>query len=140
MTGRFNPPSGWPQNGRAFNHGVVCGEGRTLHMTGQVAWDHHGTLIGVGDCEKQVRQCFVNVESILMAVGGRLSDIVSLTIFFLRTDDLPQIQKVRAEKFTTDDAPASILIQTLGLVVAELLVELVPIAVIPDDRYHDPKW
>jgi enamine deaminase RidA (YjgF/YER057c/UK114 family) len=83
MTIRFNPPSGWPQKGRAFNHGVVAGEGRTIHITGQVAWDGRGTLVGAGDCEKQIRQCFFNVEKILAAVGGTLPDIVSLTIFFL---------------------------------------------------------
>jgi enamine deaminase RidA (YjgF/YER057c/UK114 family) len=140
MTRRFNPPSGWPQNGRAFNHGIVACEGRTLHMTGQVARGGDGVLIGEGDCEKQIRQCFENVGKVLAAVGGRLADIVSLTIFFLNRDDLPTIQRVRAEKFTPGDAPASILIQTPGLVIPELLVELVPIAVIPNDRYHDPKW
>lgn len=140
MTVRFNPPTGWPQNGRAFNHGIVAPEGRTLHMTGQVAWDGDGTLIGEGDCEVQVRQCFDNVEHILRAVGGRLADIVSLTIYFLDPADLPAIQKVRAEKFSTDIAPASILIQTPGLVAPELLVELVPVAVIPLDRYHEPRW
>jgi enamine deaminase RidA (YjgF/YER057c/UK114 family) len=140
MTLRFNPPSGWPQNGRAFNHGVVAGEGRTLHMTGQVAWDGGGVLVGEGNCEQQIHQCFDNAEKILAAVGGCLTDIVSLTIFFLNPGDLPAIQKVRAEKFTPDNAPASILIQTPGLVIPQLLVELVPIAVIPSDRYHDPKW
>ncbi len=138
MTIRFNPPSGWPQRGRAFNHGVVAPPGRTLHITGQVAWDGDGKLIGEGDCEAQMRQSFDNVSSILAAVGGRLEDIVSLTIFFLDRADLPAIQRVRAEKFTPDAAPASILIQTPGLVVPELLVELVPIAVIPEGRYHDP--
>lgn len=136
---RFNPPSGWPRNGRAFNHGVVSGDGRTLYMTGQVAWDADGKLIGEGDCERQTRQCFENVEKILDAVGGALDDVVSLTIFFLNPDDLPAIQKIRAEKFTSASAPASILIQTPGLVIPSLLVELVPIAVIPYDRYHDPK-
>jgi enamine deaminase RidA (YjgF/YER057c/UK114 family) len=140
MTIRFNPPSGSPRNGRAFNHGVVAGEGRTIHITGQTARDGQGTLVGAGDCEKQIRQCFSNVEKILAAVGGILPDIVSLTIFFLNANDLPTIQKVRAEKFTPENAPASILIQTPGLVTSELLVELVPIAVIPHTRYHDPKW
>jgi enamine deaminase RidA (YjgF/YER057c/UK114 family) len=140
MTIRFNPPSGWPQYGRAFNHGIVVCEGRTLYMTGQVAWNGDGVLIGEGDCEGQIRQCFENVEKVLAAVGGRLSDIVSLTIFFLNPDDLPTIQRVRAEKFTPDDAPASILIRTPGLAIPELLVELVPIAVIPNEKYHDPKW
>ena len=140
MTIRFNPPSGWPRNGRAFNHGIVAPEGRTLHMTGQVAWDGDGVLVGADDCEAQIRQCFENVAQILAAVGGRLDDIVSLTIYFLDPADLPAIQQVRTEKFSAETAPASILIQTPGLVVPELLVELVPIAVIPPERYRDPAF
>ena len=38
MTARFDRFSGGPQNGRAFNHGVVASEGGTMHVTGQVAW------------------------------------------------------------------------------------------------------
>lgn len=140
MTTRFNPPTGWPQFGRAFNHGVVEPVGRTLRMTGQVAWDGEGKLIGDGDCEAQIRQCFDNVEHILKAVGGRFEDMVSLTVYFLDAADLPAIQEVRAEKLKPDIAPASILIQTPGLVVPELLVELVPVAIIPHDRYHEPRW
>ena len=140
MTVRFNPPSGWPQRGRAFNHGVVQPEGHVLHITGQVAWDSEGQVVGLGDCEAQVRKSFDNVESILSAVGGRLEDIVSMTIYFLDPADLPAIQKVRAEKLAPEVAPASIIIQTPGLVAPELLVELVPIAVIPAERYHEPRW
>ena len=140
MTVRFNPPSGWPQLGRAFNHGVVQPEGRVLHVTGQVAWDNEGRVVGLGDCEAQVRKSFDNVESILAAVGGRLEDIVSMTIYFLDPADLPAIQKVRAETLAPEVAPASIIIQTPGLVAPELLVELVPVAVIPFDRYHEPRW
>lgn len=138
MPERFNPPTGWPQSGRAFNHGVVAPEGRTLHMTGQVALDRRGRRIGGNDCEARIHQCFANVEHILNAVGGRLDDIVSLTICFLRRDDLHAIQKVRAEKFVPELAPASVLIQVPGLVTPDLRVELVPVAVIPLERYRDP--
>lgn len=134
----FNPPSTWPRNGRAFNHGVIAPEGKTLYITGQVAWDETGEIAGAGDCETQLRKSFDNVEAILNAAGGKLSDIVSLTIYFLRREDLPAIQNVRAEKLNIETAPASILIQVPGLVVPELLVELVPIAVIPHDRYRAP--
>ena len=140
MTIRFNPPSGWPQLGRAFNHGIVEPEGRTLRMTGQMAWDGEGRLVGAGDCETQIRQCFDNVERILAAVGGRFEDLVSLTIYFLNPADLPAIQKVRAETLAPEIAPASILIQTPGLVAPELLVELVPVAIVPYERYHEPTW
>ncbi len=138
MTTRFNPPGLWPQLGRAFNHGVLQPDGRVLNITGQVAWDEEGRVVGEGDAEAQMRKSFENTSRILEAAGGRLEDIVSLTIYFLRRDDLPAIQKVRSEHFTPDTAPASILIQTPGLVIPELLVELVPIAVIPEDRYCSP--
>ncbi len=138
MHRRFNPPTGWPQAGRAFNHGVVAGDGRVLHMTGQVAWDAGGSLVGEGDCDTQIRRCFDNVEHILAAVGGVLEDIVSMTVYFVDREDLPVIQRVRAGKFAPDQAPASILIQVPGLVAPELLVELVPVAVIPFDRYREP--
>ena len=85
-----------------------------------------------------MRQSFDNVERILTAVGGDLSDTVSLSIYFLDPEDLPAIQKVRAEKFSAETAPASILLQVPGLVAPGLLVELVPIAVIPRDRHHAP--
>jgi len=138
MTTRYNPPGGWPQNGRAFNHGVVAPEGRTIHITGQVAWDANGAVVGAGDCAAQMRQAFDNVEAILAAVGGRLDDIVSLTIFFLDPADLPAIQAVRAERFSPETAPASIIIGTPFLVAPELLVELVPVAVVPFSRYRAP--
>lgn len=139
MTIRFNPPSGWPQLGRPFHHGVVEPQGRVLHVTGQVAWDSNGDAVGSGDCETQVRHCFDNVEKILSAVGGRLDDIVSLTVYYVDPADMPAIQKVRAEKFRTEDGPVSILIQAAGLIQPELLVEVIPIAVIPEERFHEPK-
>lgn len=135
---RFNVPTGWRQEGRPFHHGVVAPEGKILHVTGQVAWDQEGQAVGPGDCEAQMRRCFENVESILEAVGGRLEDIVSLTIYYLDPADLPAIQKVRAEKIPLEQGPVSILIQAAGLVAPELLVELVPIAVVPEDRYCAP--
>ncbi|WP_299778434.1 RidA family protein [uncultured Roseobacter sp.] len=140
MTIRYNPPTGWPQLGRPFHHGVVEPKGRVLHMTGQVAWDSDGNVIGKGDCETQARQCFDNVENILKAVGGRLDDIVSLTVFYLDPADMPAIQKVRAERLQLAHGPVSILIQAAGLITPDLLVEVAPIAVIPDARFHEPRY
>lgn len=136
---RFNPPGLWKQNGRAFNHGVVAAPGRTVYLTGQVAWDENSAVVGRGDCTAQTEKSLDNVEAVLAAVGGTLADIVSLTIFYLDPDDLPAIQAVRAARLPTATAPASILIQVPGLVHPDLLVELVPIAVIPDTRYRAPK-
>jgi enamine deaminase RidA (YjgF/YER057c/UK114 family) len=138
MADHFNPPGIWQPNGRAFSQGVVQGDGEVIHVTGQVGWDEHGDVVGVGDVEAQMEKAVDNIRAILDEVGGTLSDIVSMTIYFLDRDDLPTIQRVRARHFDAATAPASILIQVPGLVVPELLVELVPIAVVSPDRFISP--
>lgn len=138
MVRHFNPAGVWAPNGRAFNQGVIQPEGRVVHVTGQVAWDENSVVVGVGDAAAQLRKSFENVQAILAEVGGTLEDVVSMTIYFLDRDDLPAIQQVRADFFPAPTAPASILIQVPGLVIPELLVEVVPIAVVPPNRFHDP--
>lgn len=138
MAERFSPDGIWRPNGRAFSQGVVQGPGEVVHVTGQVAWDEHDNVIGTGNAEAQLEKCVDNVRVILGEVGGRLDDIVSLTIYFVDRADLPAIQRVRARHFTVDTAPVSVLIQVQGLVIPEFLVELVPIAVVPHDRYRPP--
>ena len=139
MAIRYNPPTGWPQLGRPFHHGVIEPKGRVLHVTGQVAWDENHNVIGRDNCEAQAHKCFDNIEHILSAVGGRMEDIVSLTIFYVAPADMAAIQKVRAERLKLEEGPVSILIQSAGLIAPELLVEIVPIAVIPEDRFHEPQ-
>ena len=138
MTDRFNPAGMWRPNGRAFSQGVVQGEGLVVHVTGQVAWDEHDDVVGVGDVEAQLEKAVDNVRTVLAEVGGTLGDIVSMTIYFLDRADLPMIQRVRARHFDAATAPASILVQVPGLVLPELLVELVPIAVVPSGRFVRP--
>jgi enamine deaminase RidA (YjgF/YER057c/UK114 family) len=138
MADGFNPSGVWAPNGRAFSQGVIQGPGEVVHITGQVSWDEHSEVVGAGDIEAQMEKCIDNVRRILDAVGGQLDDIVSMTIYFLRREDLPGIQKVRSRYFSPGTAPASILIQVPGLVLPEFLVELVPIAVIPHERFKRP--
>jgi enamine deaminase RidA (YjgF/YER057c/UK114 family) len=138
MAHGFNPAGIWAPGGRAFSQGVVQGPGEVVHVTGQVAWDEHSDVVGVGDAEAQLEKAFANVKVILGEVGGTLDDIVSLTIYFRDRDDLPAIQRVRARHFDPASAPVSVLIQVAGLVIPELLVEVVPIAVVPYDRYRPP--
>ena len=138
MPDHFNPDGIWQPDGRAFSQGVIQGPGEVVHVTGQVAWDEHSNVVGPGDAEAQMEQSIENVRTILDTVGGRLEDVVSMTIYFLRREDLPTIQRVRARHFEAATAPASVMIQVPGLIIPELLVELVPIAVVPHERFRRP--
>lgn len=138
MADRFNPAGMWQPNGRAFSQGVAQGDGVVLHITGQVAWDEHDNVVGVGNVEEQMEKAVDNVRTVLAEVGGTLGDIVSMTIYFLDRAHLPVIQRVRSRHLDVTTAPASVLIQVPGLVLPEFLVELVPIAVVPHHRYRTP--
>ena len=138
MAKGFNPPGLWGRQGLSFSQGVVQPEGKVIHCSGQVAWDEDNEVVGKGDVEAQTRQCIAHIETLLAAVGGRLEDIVSMTIFYTDPEQIPTIRKVRQEHFKPESAPVSIFIQAAGLVDPDLLVEMAPIAVVPHERYREP--
>jgi enamine deaminase RidA (YjgF/YER057c/UK114 family) len=138
MADGFNPTGVWAPGTRAFSHGVIQGDGVVVHLTGQVAWDENSAVVGGADVEAQTEQAVENVRRVLAAVGGVLDDIVSMTIYFLDRADVPAIQRVRSRYFTAGTAPTSTLIQVPGLVAPDLRVELVPLAVVPHDRFRRP--
>ena len=135
----FNPAGVWSPGARAFSQGVIAGEGVTLYITGQVAWDENDKVVGIGDVAAQTAKTFENIRTIVEAAGGSLEDIVSLTIYFLNRAHLPAIQEVRRQHIKTPGAPASTAIQVAGLVLPELLVEITPVALIPHKRFKRPE-
>ncbi|MEM7546363.1 MAG: RidA family protein [Pseudomonadota bacterium] len=128
----------WKSRGRGFQMAVIEPEGATVHLTGQVAWTPDERVVGKGDVEAQTRQCFANIRHLLEAMGGTMSDIVSVSTFFTDRAQLPLIQKVRTEMFAPGTEPASTSIMVAGLGHEDFLVELTPIAVIPRSRFRAP--
>jgi enamine deaminase RidA (YjgF/YER057c/UK114 family) len=134
----FNPRGGWGPRGRGFSMGVVQHAGHVIHFTGQVAWDEGEEIVGLGDVRIQAQQCFRNIATILSAVGGVMEDIVSITTYFTDRSHLPIIQEVRNDYFDARSAPASTSVMVAGLGHADFLVELAPIAVVPEERFRPP--
>ena len=133
-----NPSGVWAPRGRGFSMGVIQPEGHVLHFTGQVAWDPDENIVGLGDVAEQTRQCFRNIEVVLGAVGGTMSDIVSITTYFTDRSQLPLIQQVRLEFLESGHEPASTSVMVAGLGHEDFLVELTPIAVVPTERFIQP--
>ena len=140
MTKRIhaNPPGTWPHNGFPMNHAVVEPAGRRVHLTGQVAWDENGKVVGKGDAEAQTHAAFDHIERILASLGGRIEDVVSLYTFFVHDDDRAGINRARKARFSMDHGPVATGLKVAGLWAEELLVELTVIAVIPEERFHNP--
>jgi hypothetical protein len=60
--------------------GVSSGS-NLIHVSGQVALDANGALVGKGNLEAQVVQTLANIKALVEAAGGRFSDIVPIGIF-----------------------------------------------------------
>jgi enamine deaminase RidA (YjgF/YER057c/UK114 family) len=77
----LNPPDLMKPVG--FSHAALTRGGRTLFLAGQVAKDRDGRVVGKGDIVAQFRQVCENLNTLVKAAGGQLTDVVKLTIYVL---------------------------------------------------------
>ena len=54
---------------------------RTIYISGQVAINTDGQIVGIGDLATQTRQVFENIKSALETSELRFNDVVKLTFF-----------------------------------------------------------
>jgi enamine deaminase RidA (YjgF/YER057c/UK114 family) len=66
-----------------FSHGYEVKSGRLLFVSGQVAKDGDGKVVGAGDVVAQFRKTAENIRDVVTAAGGHMSDVVKLTIYVL---------------------------------------------------------
>jgi enamine deaminase RidA (YjgF/YER057c/UK114 family) len=125
----LNPPGAPALYRPGYSHAVRVTEGALLFMSGQVAWDEQGELVGVGDPVAQTRQVFHNLRVILQNAGADLDAITKLTVYVTSFDWFEELMSIRGELFP-DAPPASSLIQVAGLVRPEFLIEVDAVAAI----------
>ena len=125
---RTNPATLPPPRG--YTHVVGVTGGRTLYVSGQIALDRGGALVGPGDLKAQTRQVFENLQAALATEGAGLDDIVKLTVFMTDASQVQTFREVR-DAFLPRASPASSLVQVARLVRPDLLIEVEAIAVVP---------
>ena len=112
-----------------FSRGVTSGN--VLFICGLVPVTAEGYIVGVGSCLEQARQCFSNIEQIIISAGASMDDLTKITAFLVNSDDYPDYAKVRLELFP-DGGPASSTVFISGLGRPEFLIEIEAFAVIGD--------
>jgi len=112
-----------------FSDAVVAG--RTLYVSGLVATNEAGEIVGAGDVVEQTRQIFRNLKHILDAAGAAPADVAKVTIFMRDVAQRPLINPIRQE-FFGPHRPASTLVEVSRLVRDEFLLEIEAVAQLPD--------
>ena len=131
QTSRVNPEAVHPPVG-TYSHAVrvETKDGTWIYVSGQVALDAEGTLVGAGDLRAQTRQIFENLRAILEANGATFADVVKIGTYLTTLDDLADMREVRSE-YLTAEPPASTAVQVAALVVPGALIEIDLVAVVP---------
>ncbi|WP_175726459.1 RidA family protein [Burkholderia ambifaria] len=134
MAEAVNPPELWAPFG-AFSMAVVQGDGRIVHLKGQVALERDGHVVGAADMRAQVRQTLGNIRDVLAAMGGQMQDVISLVHYATDIDAFMQAGDIR-ETFFAEPYPVTTTVQVERLYRPDLLIEIAAIAEIPRARFR----
>ena len=111
-----------------YAHGVIHGD--YVFVSGCLATNDHGELVGGDDPAAQARQVLDNLAAILSAAGASLASVLKVTVYLTDINDRPKINPVRQE-FFGEARPASTLVEISKLALPGALVEIDAVACIP---------
>src|SRR5260370_21218496 len=97
--------------------------GRTLYISGQIALDASGQLVGPGDFTAQIKQVFANLNARLDEAGASFRDLVKLNFYLADASDLQILRDVRDSYVNREQPPASTLVVVKQVFRPQLLVE-----------------
>ncbi|MCS3801242.1 RidA family protein [Niastella sp. OAS944] len=118
---------------RGYSHAAIIdlGNCKMVIMSGQVALDPKGNLIGANDIAKQTEQVFRNIKSIVEAAGGKMDHLVKLCYFTRDVSRIQDVRNIRDQFITTKTKPASTLVEVSKLFREDVLIEIEATAIIP---------
>ena len=115
--------------GRSYSPGVVTRGGKTIWLAGVTTLtDEQGKSLA-GDVGGQTRYIFRQIGRELESVGGKLDDIVTMTVFLTDARNGGEFAKIRHEIFPKNP-PASSQITISALAVPGFLIEIQCVAVV----------
>ena len=123
---RVDPGWAWTKK---YNISAGVKLGDTIHLSGNVAFDNAGEVVGAGDTYAQSKQIFKNIEEALASAGATMADVIKITTYLTDITQYGEFGKARTEAFP-NGVPASTAVAVSALVMPELVVEVEAVAVI----------
>jgi enamine deaminase RidA (YjgF/YER057c/UK114 family) len=120
----INPPGLKPLG--MYTQVTSASGGSLAFISGQVAVDGDGNVVGKGDMRAQTVQVFENLKLALAGVGATFNDVLKFTIFVkgLSPEARKSIMEVRSGYISKTQPPAATMVGIDKLVLDELLIEI----------------
>ena len=128
----INPPT--IATPRGYTHIVTATSGKMVFISGQVAFNVKGELVGKGDLRAQTTQVYENLKNALAAAGATTADVVKVNTYVVdfKPADLAVIREVRGQYFPFEHMPASTLVGVQALAFEGLLIEVEVVAMVKE--------
>jgi enamine deaminase RidA (YjgF/YER057c/UK114 family) len=116
-----------------YSHAIrVPPHAEWLYVSGQIPVDEEGEVVGVGDLETQIGQVFSNLDATLRSAGFGFRDVVKMTTFLVRAEDVPVFREIRdpyyRRHFPSGIYPTSTLVAVQRLANEAFLLEIEAVA------------
>lgn len=111
-----------------YSHVVVVEARKTIFVSGQLARNAKGEVVGKGDMRAQIRQTGENIKVALAAAGATLHDVVKTNTYVTDIEEFFKHTDVRMEYFGA--LPTSTTVEVRRLAHPDLLVEIEVVAVL----------
>lgn len=118
------------QRERAYSPAVKINAGTTVYLAGQTGYQDEKGETYPGNFDQQARVAFARMRKTLEAAGGKLDDIVTMTVFITDMANGTRFTQLRKEYFQDERYPASALIGIKELARPEMMIEIQAIAVV----------
>lgn len=125
-----NPKAVAPPLKGYYSNAVRVSAGPLLFISGQIALDKHGKLVGKGDLRAQAIQVLENIRLILKAHRATMRDIVQVTVYVTDMRAFHEIADIRMRYFPKD-GPASAIVEVAKLALPDVMVEIAAVATVP---------
>jgi len=103
--------------------------GNTIEVTGTVALDDDGQLVGPGDAYRQAQFAISKIEKVLQRAGASLKDVVRTRMFVTDISRWQEYGKAHGEYFK-EILPCTSMIEVKGLIEPGYLIEIEATAII----------
>ncbi|MCH6574400.1 MAG: RidA family protein [Bacteroidetes bacterium] len=127
MREAVNPPGVTDAPKYGWSHAMKT-SGSLLFVSGQVAYDDRGNIVGRNDMKEQLERTFENLQTVVAAGGSSLEKIIKLTIYVTDVDAYRRASKEVWGKYFKRIFPCVTLIGVDRLFSADLLVEIEAVA------------
>jgi reactive intermediate/imine deaminase len=112
-----------------YTNVVEVRNGRMIYLSGQVALNQQGELVGHGDLAAQTKQIFENIRAGLEAAGVGFDDVVKLTYYLTDISQIQVVREIRDQYVNTANPPASTAVEVRRFFKEEFLIEIEAVAV-----------